>query len=539
MASSNIFSDLSKLIEQMGRDKGIGREVVIDAVKEGMLTAARKKYGTYIDIEVVYHEDSGEVDLYQFKEVVGTDKFEDEEIEIILEDALKLDPETQIKDSIGIKMETVGLSRIAAHAAKQIILQKVRDAEYKIIFSEFEKRKGEIASGTVRRVDHGFIVVDMGRTEAYIPMREQIPGEVYKSGDRIQGYLLDVRQERHGPRIIMSRASEMYMMKLFEMEVPEVHEGIIEIVRAAREPGRKAKIAVRTKDPAVDPVGTCVGVKGSRVQNVVQELKGERVDIILWDEDSIRFVCNALAPSEASRAFVDEANREMEVVVPDDQLSLAIGKRGQNVRLAARLTGWKLDILSESKAMEKTERAINKIMFLPKMNKTLAQGIFQSGFDSLTSIAQADLVEMMKISGYEEEEKAKQLIKNAQQLVLEGKDIDIIDPEPEDTHGASTPQSSKEKPREKKGADRGTSQKSSHSNETKSKADKALKKAMAEIEKEEEKEEQMKVLQEEQAQSKDQEEQAQSKDQEEQAQSKDQEEQAQSKDQEQGEQNSQ
>ena len=491
MASNNVFSDLSKLIEQMGKDKGIGREVVIEAIKQGMLTAARKKYGTYIDIEVVYHEGSGEVDLYQFKEVVEADKFEDEEIEIILEEALKLDPETQIKDSIGIKLETNGLGRIAAHAAKQIILQKVRDAEYKIIFSEFEKRKGEIASGTVRRVDHGFIVVDMGRTEAYIPVREQIPGEVYKSGDRIQGYLLDVRQERHGPRIIMSRASEMYMMKLFELEVPEVHEGIIEIVRAAREPGRKAKIAVRTKDSAVDPVGTCVGVKGSRVQNVVQELKGERVDIILWDEDSTRLVCNALSPSEVSRAFVDEANREMEVVVPDDQLSLAIGKRGQNVRLAAKLTGWKLDILSESKAMEKTELAINKIMLLPKMNKTLAQGIFQSGFDSLSSIAQADIEEIMALSGYEEKEKAEKLIENAKKLVLEGKDVDPSSEskEEESQGGKSLAHQQGGPTNEVKLTSKKTSSPTT-SEKVKSKADEELKKAMAEIEKTEEKENQ-------------------------------------------------
>ena len=229
MVSGNIFSDLSKIIEQMGKDKGIGREVVIDAIKEGMLSAARKKYGTYIDIEVVYHEDTGEMDLYQFKEVVVLKEFEDEEIEIILEEALKLDPEAQIKDSIGIKLSTEGLGRIAAHAAKQIILQKIREAEYKIIFTEFEKRKGEIASGTVRRVDHYFIVVDMGRIEAYIPMREQIPGETYKAGDRIQGYLLDVQQERYGPKIIMSRASELYMMNFLKWKCLRFMKGSLKL----------------------------------------------------------------------------------------------------------------------------------------------------------------------------------------------------------------------------------------------------------------------------------------------------------------------
>lgn len=268
--------DLSKVIEAVGKDKGIDKQIIIDAVKDAILTAARKKYGTYREIEASYNEETGEVELFEFKEVVERAKFIDEEVEIPLDEARKLDPQAQINDSIGIKMDSSDLGRIAAQAAKQIILQKVRDAERDIIFNEFEQRKGEIASGIARRVEKGAIVIDLGRTEAHIPLREQIPGEQYKPGDRLQGFLMEVRQTTRGPQIIMSRASEEYLIKLFEMEVPEIYDGIVEVLSAAREPGVRAKIAVKSNDPAVDPVGACVGMKGSRVQNIVQELRGEK-----------------------------------------------------------------------------------------------------------------------------------------------------------------------------------------------------------------------------------------------------------------------
>lgn len=415
--ADHIFSDLSKVIEQVGKDKGIDRQVVIDAVVQGMLIAARKKYGTYREIEASYNEESGEVELYEFKDVVPREKFIDEEVEIPLEDARKLDPDAQIDDTIGIKLGTGELGRIAAQTAKQIILQKVRDAEREIIFNEFETRRGEIASGIARRVEKGAIVVDLGRTEAFIPQREQIPGEMYKPGDRIQGYLLEVRQTTRGPQIIMSRASELYLMKLFEMEVPEIYDGIVEIMAAAREPGQRAKIAVRTKDPAVDPVGACVGMKGSRVQNIVQELRGEKIDIVPWDEDITRFAVNALAPAEISRVFLDENNKEMEVVVPDNMLSLAIGRKGQNVRLAAKLTTWKLDIISESSASSRTAEAIFNLMLIPGMTDTMAQNIFQSGYGSFQAVSQAQPEEIMTIPGYGEQEKAEKLINEAKALV--------------------------------------------------------------------------------------------------------------------------
>ncbi len=430
MASENVFSDLSRMIEQVGKDKGIEKQVVVDAVIQGMLVAARKKYGTYREIEAQYNEESGEVELYEFKEVVNDEDFIDEEVEIKLTEALVLDPEAQLHDSIGSKLETRDLGRIAAQTAKQIITQRVRDAERDIIFAEFESRKGEIASGIARRVERGSIVVDLGRTEAYIPPREQIPGEQYKPGDRLQGYIADVRQTTRGPQIIMSRADERYLMKLFEIEVPEIYDGIVEIVTAAREPGQRAKIAVRSKDAAVDPVGACVGMKGSRVQNIVQELRGEKIDIVNWDDDPARFVCNALAPAEISKVFIDDNNHAMEIVVPDHQLSLAIGKRGQNVKLAAKLSTWRLDIMSESASAAKTAEAIFNLMLIPGMNETMAQNIYQSGFNSFQAVASAALDDVKAIPGYEAEEKAQKLIDEAGNLVeqyrKEGKAIPTV-----------------------------------------------------------------------------------------------------------------
>lgn len=415
--ADGVLSNLSRMIDQVGKEKGIDKDLVIDAVIQGMLVAARKKYGTYREIEAQYNEDSGEVELYEFKEVVTDDEFVDELVEIKLTEALELDPEAQVNDSIGAKLEATDLGRIAAQTAKQIITQKVRDAERDIIFNEFEQRRGDIASGIVRRVDRGTIVVDLGRTEAYMPYREQIPGENYNSGDRIQGFLLDVRQTNRGPQIIMSRADEKYMRKLFEQEVPEIFDDVIEIVVAAREPGQRAKMAVRCNDPSIDPVGACVGMKGSRVQNVIQELQGERIDIIHYDDDIVRFVCNALAPAEISKVLMDEDSQQMEVIVDEDQLSLAIGRRGQNVRLAHKLTGWKLDIVSTAEANARTAEAIFNLMLIPNMSETMAQNIFQSGFSSFQSIAESDIESVQTIPGYDTEESATGLVDACKALV--------------------------------------------------------------------------------------------------------------------------
>ena len=411
------FSELGRLIDQVSKERGIEKKIVIDSIVNGLLSAARKKYGTYRDIEVKYNEESGQIELYEFKEVVEDSNFVDEQIEIKYSEALKLDSEVQVKDQIGVPLESGALGRIDAYMAKQIVIQSLKDAENAKIFNEFDKRKGEIVSGIVRRVDRGVIVVDLERIEAYIPRKEQIYGEKYNPGDRIQGYILEVQQTARGPQIIMSRAHSDYLIKLFEKEVPEIYEGVVKIVSAAREPGQRAKIAVYSTDSVVHPVGACVGMKGNRVQSITQELKGERIDVITWDEDPVQFVCNALAPAKISKVFVDEENKEMDVVVSDDQLSLAIGKKGQNVRLAVNLTKWNLNITKLSDFEETKKQAIFNLKLLPGITETMAENIHQSGFNSFQELAGAAVEEVISVPGYAEKEAAHKLIQQAKDLV--------------------------------------------------------------------------------------------------------------------------
>ena len=417
-----MFTELGRLIDQVSKDKGIDKKIVKEAVAQGLLSAARKKYGTYRDIEVKFSEETGELELFEFKTVVSDEDFEDDQIEIKISEAVKLDPEVQKNDQIGLRLDTEGLGRIDAQAAKQIIIQSIRSAEHAMIFNEFEKRKGEIVRGIVRRVERGAIVVDLEKTEAYIPRREQIHGEKYKPGDRIQGYILEVEALDRGPRIIMSRAHPDYLIKLFSVEVPEIYEGIVKIKKAAREAGQRAKIAVYSLDSAVHPVGACVGMKGSRVQNITQELKGERIDVIVWEDDPVQFVCNALAPAKLAKVFVDEETSTMEIIVPDDQLSLAIGKRGQNVRLAAQLTGWKLDIVSEQDYERKRTESLYNLCLLPDVTDTQAQSIFQAGVSHVLELQDLSVEKAQGIPGYESKEKAVQLIESAKKLVQEYKE---------------------------------------------------------------------------------------------------------------------
>ena len=414
---TNAFSELGRLIDQVSKERGIDKKIVINSVTNGLLSAARKKYGTYRDIEVKYNEETGQLELYEFKEVVQDNEFIDEQIEIKWSEALKLDPDTQVKDQIGVPLKSEALGRIDAYMAKQIVVQSLKEAENEMVFNEFEKRKGEVVSGIVRRVDRGMIVVDMEKIEAYIPRREQIYGEKYNPGDRIQGYILEVRQTTKGPQIIMSRAHPDYLIKLFEKEVPEIYEGIVKIVSAAREPGQRAKIAVYSTDSAVHPVGACVGMKGNRVQNITQELKGERIDVIIWDEDPVKFVCNALAPAKISKVLVDEEGKEMEVVVSEDQLSLAIGKKGQNVRLAVNLTQWDLNIVSLTEFEERKRKAIFNLKLLPEMTETMAENIYQFDISSFQDLAASSVERIMLIPGYENRESAAQLIQNAKELL--------------------------------------------------------------------------------------------------------------------------
>lgn len=338
--------NLAHLIDQVGRDKGITKEVLIDALETAVMKAAEKRFGANKEIEAHYQEESGEIELFLFKTVV--EAVEDEDLEITLDDARELDPDSALDDVIGVKLDSSKFGRIDAQTAKQIIIQKVRDAERDVVYNEYSNKLGEIVSGVVHRFERGDIIVDIGRTEALLSKKEQVRREGYRQGDRIRGLIVDVCNDVKGPQVMLSRAQSSFLIKLFQMEVPEIYEGIVEIKAAAREPGERAKIAVDSRSPDVDPVGACVGVKGSRVQAVVQELKGEKIDIIHWSEDPALFVKNTLSPAEISRVIVDDEEHAMEVIVPDDQLSLAIGRKGLNVRLAARISGWKIDIHTES-----------------------------------------------------------------------------------------------------------------------------------------------------------------------------------------------
>ncbi|MBM2837728.1 MAG: transcription elongation factor NusA [Deltaproteobacteria bacterium] len=339
--------ELNRVLEQVGKDKGISKAILIDAIESAVLIAAKKKYGADKEIESHFNEELGEVELFQFKTVV--EDVVDPDNEVSHEKAVKEDPGVEVGDSLGMKLDASGFGRIAAQAAKQIIVQKLRDAERDNIYNEFRERKGEILNGIVKRFEHGDMIVDLGKTEAVLSQKEQVPGENYRPTERVRAYLVDVKKTSKGPNIILSRTHPGMVAKLFELEVPEIHEGIVKIKNVVREPGSRVKIAVVSEDRDIDPVGACVGMKGSRVQAVVQELKGEKIDIVEWVDDPARFVCNALSPAQIAKVIVHDAEKSMEVIVPDNQLSLAIGKRGQNVRLGAKLTGWKIDIFSESK----------------------------------------------------------------------------------------------------------------------------------------------------------------------------------------------
>ena len=428
-----MVSDLRKVIDQVSREKGVDQAVLIGALEEAVKAAARKKYGNEYDLEVIYNEEMGEVEAFEFKEVV--EEVENPNLQISLKEALELDPETEIGDSLGIKMDPDTFGRIAAQSAKQVIMQRLKEAERDIVYDDFIDRRGEIVNGIVQRFDRGSIIVNLGRAEAELPHKEQIPRESYKQGDRIRAYILDVRKISRGPQIILSRTHPNIVAILFENEVPEISEGIVQIIQVAREPGGRAKIAVSSKDPDVDPVGACVGMKGRRVQAVVQELRGEKIDIVTWDPDSAKFICNALAPAEITRVIVDEDNHSMEVVVPDDQLSLAIGKRGQNVRLAAKLTGWRLDVVGETKYNETLKDGFRSLLDLSGVGEKIATELYDSDFRSARDIAGSTVEDLMVVKGISQE-KAEALIAEANAyLVAESqkpKEDAPVESEPDD-----------------------------------------------------------------------------------------------------------
>ena len=408
------ISDIKRVVEQVSRDKGIDRRVLIKALEEALRSAARKKFGSKMEIEVQYNEETGEIEVFQFKEVAEV--VTEPALEISLEEGRKLDPDCEVGDSLGTKMDTTTFGRIAAQSAKQVIIQKMKDAEKDAVYSSFIDRKGEIINGIVQRIDRGDIIVNLGQTEGILHVREQVPKETYRRGDRIRAFILDVLHESRGPQIILSRTHPNFLIQLFRTEVPEITEGIVNIMGAAREPGVRAKFAVASNNSDIDPVGACVGMKGSRVQNVVQELRGEKIDIIPWHVDPAKFVCNALAPAEISRVIIDEANQSMEVIVPDEFLSIAIGKKGQNVRLASKLTGWHLDVKSETKYSKAMQSGYDSLVALPGIGISMADALYESGFYSAEEVSNSSAEDLIQVRGIGEE-KARKLIAAAQAAV--------------------------------------------------------------------------------------------------------------------------
>jgi len=410
-----MFPELKRLIEQMGKDKGIEKEVIIEALESAILTAARKKLGAKVELESKYNEEAGELEVFQFKTVV--EKVVDNETQVSLEEARRdLDEEAEPGDSLGMKIDAASFGRIAVQTAKQIIIQKVKDAERDKIYDEYKDKKSQIASGFVQRFEGGSIIVNLGRAEAVIPPSEQIHRETYKRGDRIRAYIVDVKKISKGPQIVLSRTHPGFLRALFEIEVPEISEGFIEIVNVAREPGNRSKISVRTLDKDIDPVGACVGMRGSRVQSVVQELKGEKIDIVPYSEDSVKYICSALSPAKVSKVFMYEDERSMEVIVPDDQLSLAIGKSGQNVRLAVRLTGWKIDVKNESMLQKQAEEGPKALMKIPDLDEAAAELLFKEGYKTVSALSTADPEALKAIEGLDAE-KVPGIIERAAQVM--------------------------------------------------------------------------------------------------------------------------
>src|SRR5688572_7039145 len=420
-------ANLNLVIDQVAKDKGIDRQVLISALEEAILAAAKKTFGAERNLFAKYNPDKGAVDLSQT--ITAAETVEDTFNEISLAQSREIPALAELEagdeisfdiyylnsdadaareqddmygDILRLKTYRRSFGRIAAQTAKQVIMQRIRDAERNIVFTEYKDRKGELVTGIVRRFERGNIIVDLGRAESILPLREQCPRESYRAGDRVQAYVKDVQEHARGPQIVLSRTAPELLMKLFELEVPEIYEGIVRIESAAREPGSRAKIAVSSSDRDVDPVGACVGMKGSRVQAVVQELRGEKIDIVPYSEDPATFVCNALQPAEVSRVLIDEANHTMEIIVPDDQLSLAIGRKGQNVRLASQLSGWRLDIHSESRIQEIKDRAWDSLKKVDKMNEFLIQTLYNHGIRSAQQVLESSRDYLIQFPGLDE-----------------------------------------------------------------------------------------------------------------------------------------
>jgi N utilization substance protein A len=397
-----MLSDLKRIIDQISRDRGFDKKLLVEAIEEAVASAARKKYGSRRDIEVHYNEEYGEVEVFQFRNVV--EEAVDDQTEISYEQAKQLDPEVQLGDELGEKMENItDLGRIAAQSAKQVIIHRMKDAEREVIYDMFKDREGEVVSGIVQRFERGNMIVNLGRTDAILPKEHQIPKRSFKQGDRIRAFLTEVKENARDSQLILSRTADEFLAKLFSMEVPEIAEGIVKIMGVSREPGFRAKIAVSSTESDVDPVGACVGMKGSRVQNVVQELQGERIDIVTWSPDPAKYVYNALAPAHVSMVMVDEDANSLLVVVPNDQLSLAIGRQGQNVRLASKLMGWRIDVKSEQRWANLEDEGYQSLLQVPGIDEGLADQLFSKEIKSAADLGTADIEELTIIRAIDDD----------------------------------------------------------------------------------------------------------------------------------------
>lgn len=431
------FSEIGRVIEALGKDRGIDRDVVIKAVEQAFLVTARKKYGIQGEYETRYNPDEDAIEIYQYKNVV--DDVRDSIVEIAVKDAHELDEDAEIGDQLGIRIENPNFTRVDVQTARQIIFQKVRDAEREILFAEYKDKVGELITGIARRYERGNIIVDLGKADAVLSRREVIPGEQFKTGDRIQAFLSDVVMTNRGPEIRLTRTSPMFLVKLFEVEVPEIQDGTIVIKSAAREPGQRAKIAVISVDKDIDPVGACVGMKGSRVQNVVNELQGEKIDIVKWSDDLETFARAALAPADIGNIMIDHEEKQLDVVIEEDQLSLAIGRRGQNVRLAAMLSGYKVNIISKAKLQEKIHKSVENLLQIDGITDARAQVLVQDG---VTAIGDLSVMDVETLAGILEVEAADaQSVLDNTMKAIEGGEVNLQPEEEEELVSASaTPQ---------------------------------------------------------------------------------------------------
>lgn len=417
-------TDLKRIIDQISRDKGIERTLLVEAIEEAVRSAARKKFGSRRDMDVRYNDEFGEIEVFQFRIVV--EEVKDEQTEISLAEAVALDPDVKLNDELGTKMENISeMGRIAAQSAKQVIIQKMKDAEQDVIYGMYKDRKGEVVNGIVQRFERGNMIINLGRTDAILPYSEQIPKRFYRQGDRIRAYLLDVRQSIRDQQLVLSRTNENFLAKLFEMEVPEIAEGIVKIMGVSREPGFRAKIAVASSESDVDPVGACVGMKGSRVQNVVQELQGERIDIVPWNPDPAKFVSSAMAPAQVSMVIVDEDRRSLLVVVPDDQLSLAIGRQGQNVRLASKLLGWRIDVKSAKRYAKLEEEGYKSLLRIEGVNEAIADVLYDNDYLSARDLAEATIEELSELAEIDEDLAGRLLA--AARIFMESAPLSVVE----------------------------------------------------------------------------------------------------------------